>query len=743
MHLCQASSSALMGLVGILTGRLMWQLVSRKNVRRVIIACPLLSAMTYVTFCFQLLGRETPDSGLVGLILGVRLAAGFLQGLNQLVENMVKEATPAHQQVRLAMMDYAAICLGIGVGPLFSSGVNAALGMVHELSTDKAAAPSLALGLLSVINAGVLSCTLPSKVPQQTEEECINQGQRKRTVAACTCVLLLATAIAASIEVATSLILELEGNWLSSEVGLATGTVISLAAVVAVAFIILREFGIISDAKMVLTMLTVASFGAVAIFHVFTKYLWQVLVADCLIYPCVVVLASIAEGVLFMTASSDGLLSTANLLILSYATDATAKAGFAPLARYLVEVGGRTAYACMVALGLAGIAGAFVIIARASPLHLLTEAEVECKARRCEEGMFGDAEDHFVEAKYPVILGHSPHQKEERKSEASHMPHALALSLYDEEYIMVLDAEVPDVLCIKETPYGLGLFTNADIPAGQMISRERFHFLPDKPGKILLRTNRGDYTLTVAMHFPLVAPGIREANYYDCFTNHSCEPNIFYDDITYTDANNGMYSTYARKDIKAGSQLVCDYDMFDWDCLDKSVSNCMCGSLSCRCRIHGMKYMDVEQALGMLAQAEPHTRDCFLKEHPEVSYGELTLRKDIDVVESTSSFSMAAKRKFALGDELGEFRLLACGGLRYFALGVRSFSEHGRAPPLTCVFNDKASTPLGLALQQGQGTARFLLVAAKDLLEGDALNTYTVALEEAVEEAAADTLLGA
>ena len=95
------------------------------------------------------------------------------------------------------------------------------------------------------------------------------------------------------------------------------------------------------------------------------------------------------------------------------------------------------------------------------------------------------------------------------------------------DYLMTLTCQVPECLEIGPSPYGLGLFAKVDLHAGQLISRESFHFIDDQPGPVLLQTNQGDFVLTVRIHCPLIAPGVREVGYYDSFTNHSCEPNIF------------------------------------------------------------------------------------------------------------------------------------------------------------------------------------------------------------------------
>lgn len=195
----------------------------------------------------------------------------------------------------------------------------------------------------------------------------------------------------------------------------------------------------------------------------------------------------------------------------------------------------------------------------------------------------------------------------------------------DNKYLMTLECEIPSCLEIRQTPYGLGVFATTHIPAGTEICCSKFHWIPDQEGEVLLRTQHGEHILEVHHHFPLLCTNLREVNYFDSFTNHSCDPNIFYDAIRHFEADptSGDYKTFALKDISAGEQLTCDYDLFDWDSRDKAIVKCQCGAPCCRGSILGLQFRRPEDAVLHLAELEPITRQNFLQEHPEMVYEQM------------------------------------------------------------------------------------------------------------------------
>jgi len=288
----------------------------------------------------------------------------------------------------------------------------------------------------------------------------------------------------------------------------------------------------------------------------------------------------------------------------------------------------------------------------------------------------------------------------------------------DDAYIMTLECEIPSCLEIGQTAYGLGVFAAMDIPAGMMIHCSKFHWIPDQEGEVLLRTQHGEHVLEVHRHFPLLGTNLREVNYFDCFTNHSCDPNVFYDAIRHSevDPRSGDYKTFARKAIPAGAQLTCDYDLFDWDSRDKAIMQCGCGAPCCRGCVRGTLFRVPEEVVLQLADVEPITRQQFLQEHPEVLYEQLPSAGWHALVSRTHcerrGWQLACDRGAEAGAALLEGVVLAVDldEVRTVALGIPFLEGEVSSAPQTVVF-DVADIRLASAGRSSGSLVEFFGVA--------------------------------
>jgi len=288
----------------------------------------------------------------------------------------------------------------------------------------------------------------------------------------------------------------------------------------------------------------------------------------------------------------------------------------------------------------------------------------------------------------------------------------------DDAYIMTLECEIPSCLEVRQTSYGLGVFAAMDIPAGKEIHESKFHWIPDQEGEVLLRTQHGEHVLEVHQHFPLVSTNLREVNYFDCFTNHSCDPNIFYDDGRHSEVDpmSGEYKTFARKDIPAGAQLTCDYDLFDWDARDKAITKCECGAPCCRGSVRGTQFRRPEEVVLRLAELEPITRQHFLREHPEVLYEQLPSASWHAQVSRTHStrrgWQLACERGAEAGDDLLDGLAFAVDldAVCTVALGVPFLEGDVNRAPQTVVF-DVADIRLASAGRKRGSSVEFFGVA--------------------------------
>ena len=179
----------------------------------------------------------------------------------------------------------------------------------------------------------------------------------------------------------------------------------------------------------------------------------------------------------------------------------------------------------------------------------------------------------------------------------------------------------------------------------------------------------------------------------------------------YTDASNGTYATSALHDVPAGTQLVCDYSDYEWDCRDKDIGQCLCGSSRCRGGVFGFKFLPFEEALSRLGSAEPHCRTCFLDEHQDVVFSQSPVTIGVDLVSATTGpgWCVIATSDF-LADEvvcLWQSFLFDSNAVRYIALGVPCAAGGGRLPRRTLVFDGDGIQRASVPHSHGRGNREF------------------------------------
>mmetsp|Transcript_61490 Transcript_61490/g.159650 ORF Transcript_61490/g.159650 Transcript_61490/m.159650 type:complete len:1373 (+) Transcript_61490:69-4187(+) len=687
--------------LGSCAARATWRVLSPgPALHSLIVLCPLFNAAVYLGLSLQL-----ASGGVIQfeILLGLRAAAGFFEGLAQLLQYLVRAATPPEEMIRLGLLEYAGCALGAGVGPILCAAVLsvAAGGREVQLApADLFAAPAVVVASMCALSGALWSLVVPTSLAdaagkdgEEVEEDvdAAGAGPHRRSVVMLLCTLLafLATGVACAVEVATALILQVEGGWGQQAIGFAVGGVICAAAVVGCVLLSLRELGFVEDSHTLWGMLGVTAVGIFLLMHDFEHEPRQILVADLLMYPCIVCVAAIAEGAAFEAAAPSGsLFSVPNLIFASTFADALAKAVSTPLARHLIHLGGREAYASVLLAVLVAMAAACGLVVRLMPSLFSQSLELSKDSAQASRHM---------EVKTEKLSDAST------SNSAAELSDALALTSRNfgvageeghSDYLMVLSCEVPDNVAPGDCEYGRGLFATRDMSAGEVIFKAKFHLVDDKPGKILLKTNLQDFELEVQTHFPYIGEGRREVNYYDCFTNHSCEPNMFYPaaDIHFDiDGKNGEYVACASRDIRAGDELTCDYELFDWDCLDKGMVNCMCKAAACRGAIRGMRYRPFDEVLTQLAAVEPIMRKSVLRQYPNIQYIDMTpCAPGLSIVFTRGlGLSLVSTRDFAPGQILyeGESCSVDCDRTEFVACGFFPGEPGVRIPPRTATFS--------------------------------------------------------
>lgn len=578
-------------MVGICFSRLAWHVMSPSQIHAAIVLPVIANAGLGVALA-SLLASGTPTQL---ELLELRIAMGLFEGAGQMIQFLVRQKTPAHEQVRAAVLEYSAYALGMGLGPLLSSKFGAEPGMGYKTplqpSTAAVSAVSAAVAFLGVCMAAVLVLAIPSS-PKDfgrenaseagAQDAAFNRGNRAAVVFLCLVLFSLCFGVASSVEATTALLLEVDGGWGYHAIGRGIGAVLAGTAVTGAGLMAIQESGLVDDAVATWIMLMVAAAGAVLLLR--THGMSAALTADFLIYPALVCVASVGEGTAIEASSPMSVFSQPNILVMSSLADAAARTFFTPLGRYIFDEGGRTGYAYMLLMIVAVIALADVLI-------------------RLLRGM-ASSEISYGYDKLHVKLG--------AQGQAEKGP----------DFIKVFDVPLIEKVEVRDKDCGKGLVATQPIRQGELIFRAKFHILPDLPGKVLLQYGSVEYVLDVFVHASLLRPNIREMGEVDSFTNHSCEPNIFYTSTQFWNESIGDYGVYALKNISPGTELTADYELFDIDLqtVGMDLSPCKCGSSTCRGSIRGCKYWPLEVILRRLAEVEPIPRAYLLEQHPTVQF---------------------------------------------------------------------------------------------------------------------------
>lgn len=100
------------------------------------------------------------------------------------------------------------------------------------------------------------------------------------------------------------------------------------------------------------------------------------------------------------------------------------------------------------------------------------------------------------------------------------------------------------------------------------------------------------------------------------FVNHSCEPNTCSDVLSTTSASI-EYAQVASRDIGAGEELTCDYNLFEYDNTETGFDPCMCGTSACVGKVMGFRHLSLEAQKQRLKDAEPYIIEAWLQENPQ------------------------------------------------------------------------------------------------------------------------------
>lgn len=182
-----------------------------------------------------------------------------------------------------------------------------------------------------------------------------------------------------------------------------------------------------------------------------------------------------------------------------------------------------------------------------------------------------------------------------------------------------LRVQIPSGICLKKGECGWGLYATQCYKKGETLYINHYEEIDNADRDIILLTNMGDFTLNTITHACVIGPNKRALYNFDAMCNHSCNPNTY----SYSSAKmleSCQFAMIALKDIAAGAEITCDYDLFEYDCSDKFISACGCSEKNCRGKVRGFKWLPLAEQLRLLKECalDPYIRKQFLADHPDI-----------------------------------------------------------------------------------------------------------------------------
>eukprot|EP00808_Paulinella_micropora_P005361 g76174.t1 len=199
----------------------------------------------------------------------------------------------------------------------------------------------------------------------------------------------------------------------------------------------------------------------------------------------------------------------------------------------------------------------------------------------------------------------------------------------EDDGVLMIHGIQPDSVDIRSGKYGRGMYANKDFKKGEVLYIGSYLMVPnDTAQKVEVVTPRQKYEgMTLGVHSVLrVRTDTREVYGFDAFMNHSCDPCTYSVNI-YDSDEFGSYETVATRDIKAGDEITCDYDLFEWDAKDKGIDPCSCGAEQCRGRAIGFYFLPPETQEKLLPYAMPEIARTYEKHMAEDGEGDKPTKK--------------------------------------------------------------------------------------------------------------------
>lgn len=145
--------------------------------------------------------------------------------------------------------------------------------------------------------------------------------------------------------------------------------------------------------------------------------------------------------------------------------------------------------------------------------------------------------------------------------------------------------------------------------------------------------------------------------------NHSCDPTS-YSLQKEEQKKDNTYNTIALKDLYPGDEITCDYNLFEYDCRTKKIDVCLCGSINCLGKVHGFKFLTLEQQKSYFYVVEEFVLEEYHREgkevHPNFFYfPDIKLpQENLRIGQAKYGYGLFAVRDFEEGELISNNEIL-------------------------------------------------------------------------------------
>lgn len=227
---------------------------------------------------------------------------------------------------------------------------------------------------------------------------------------------------------------------------------------------------------------------------------------------------------------------------------------------------------------------------------------------------------------------------------------------------------VPDGVEIVKDPYGgHGLISTKCFKEGDVIYSAhgyKINVAKDAPDetytmKLLQDNITTSYDISMFLHTVKVSDSSRILYTFDGFMNHSCDPTTVMANEQ-TLSNGDVTYCAATKDIDVGTELTCDYNLFDYECNGHTFT-CGCKSPKCYGYIGGFKHLPMSKQVELLHTVDEVVRERFATDNPDmiiIHDNKLPSCVSLQISEETGDYSLRFTKNFKKGDIIFENDIL-------------------------------------------------------------------------------------